>query len=142
MPTKRDSCNALDFAIQGMTCASCVLRVEKALKAVPGVSQATVNLATERAHIAFAADDTSLTTAVPLVVDAIARAGYEATVLEKNIRPTSAQAQAKDTQARFEQRALLLAFVLTLPIFIIEMGGHLIPAVHHWVHETLGMQRS
>ena len=43
----------LDLGIAGMTCASCVGRVERALRKVPGVQDATVNLATERAHIVF-----------------------------------------------------------------------------------------
>jgi Cu+-exporting ATPase len=45
--------SALDIGIGGMTCASCVGRVEKALKKVPGVTEATVNLATESARISF-----------------------------------------------------------------------------------------
>ena len=47
----------VDIGIGGMTCASCVSRVEKALKKVPGVDSATVNLATESARIAFAPSD-------------------------------------------------------------------------------------
>ncbi len=42
---------ATDLAIEGMTCASCVGRVERALKALPGVTEATVNLATNRARV-------------------------------------------------------------------------------------------
>ena len=42
-----------DIAIGGMTCASCVARVERALKKVPGVTEATVNLATESARVTF-----------------------------------------------------------------------------------------
>ena len=45
--------NELDLSIEGMTCASCVFRVEKALSAVPGVSKASVNLATQRAHVIY-----------------------------------------------------------------------------------------
>jgi Cu+-exporting ATPase len=44
----------LDLGIGGMTCASCVSRVEKALKKVPGVAEATVNLATESARVSYA----------------------------------------------------------------------------------------
>jgi Cu+-exporting ATPase len=46
--------STLDLGVGGMTCASCVSRVEKALKKVPGVQDATVNLATESARITFA----------------------------------------------------------------------------------------
>ena len=46
----------LDIGIDGMTCASCVLRVERALKAVPGVEAASVNLATESARVRVAGD--------------------------------------------------------------------------------------
>jgi Cu+-exporting ATPase len=45
---------SLDLGIEGMTCASCVSRVERALKKVPGVQEATVNLATESARVRFA----------------------------------------------------------------------------------------
>jgi copper chaperone CopZ len=41
----------IDLAISGMSCASCVTRVEKVLRRVPGVTSVSVNLATERAHV-------------------------------------------------------------------------------------------
>ena len=67
----------LDIPIEGMTCASCVARVEKALKAVPGVSRASVNLATERAAVEFSgAPDLS---AVVRAVDAVGYSARETT---------------------------------------------------------------
>ena len=54
-----------------MTCASCVGRVERALKAVPGVQSASVNLATERAEVTGAAVDRAL------LVKAVEEAGYD-----------------------------------------------------------------
>jgi Cu+-exporting ATPase len=60
------------FPIEGMTCASCVRRVELAVAKVPGVNSASVNLATETASVAF--DDPA---ARPQVVEAIRNAGYE-----------------------------------------------------------------
>lgn len=47
--TVHDAPRTLRFGVQGMTCASCVRRVERALSAVPGIEQASVNLATEEA---------------------------------------------------------------------------------------------
>ena len=46
-----DLSGTISLPIEGMTCASCVGRVERALKAVPGVADAVVNLATEKASI-------------------------------------------------------------------------------------------
>lgn len=68
---------SMELSIEGMTCASCVGRVEKALKAVPGVKHAEVNLATERAQVRFDAG-------VPpdRLVAAVVRAGYEAQVVD------------------------------------------------------------
>ena len=62
-----------DIGIGGMTCASCVMRVEKALKKVPGVDAASVNLATESAHVTVRGADTSEGT----LRRAIRDAGYE-----------------------------------------------------------------
>ncbi|KVX22534.1 copper-transporting ATPase [Burkholderia ubonensis] len=64
----------IELEIEGMTCASCVARVEKALAGVPGVTRASVNLATERATVGAAA---GVTTAQ--LVDAVRQAGYQAT---------------------------------------------------------------
>src|SRR4051812_39957921 len=49
-----NSTDTLDLGVAGMTCASCVARVERALKKVPGVTDASVNLATESARVTFA----------------------------------------------------------------------------------------
>ena len=65
----------IDLGIGGMTCASCVSRVEKVLKKQPGVSEATVNLATESARIRLSGSDTTHATA--LLKRAIRDAGYE-----------------------------------------------------------------
>jgi len=46
----------IDFTVRGMTCASCVSHVEKALAHTPGVKSAHVNLATERAEVSLAPD--------------------------------------------------------------------------------------
>ncbi|CAM5328852.1 Cu+-exporting ATPase [Aquamicrobium terrae] len=122
-----------EFALEGMTCASCVARIEKALKAVPGVIQASVNLATERATVR------AVTGAVDISVlaKAVAEAGYEA----RAVTPDAAQDQGRkgrEAEIHALARALGIAAVLTLPVFILEMGSHLVPAFHHWVVMTFG----
>ncbi|MNQ22013.1 Copper-transporting P-type ATPase [compost metagenome] len=78
-PTRsQDAAAPLSLAIDGMTCASCVRRVERALQAVPGVSAANVNLATERADIVFAGPPD-----VAAAIAAIDKAGY--TVAEESL---------------------------------------------------------
>ena len=74
--TSPPDASALQFDIRGMTCASCVARVEKALRAVPGVEDVSVNLATEKASVHGAGIDTAA------LVAAIDRAGYEALVFD------------------------------------------------------------
>ncbi|NTX31492.1 heavy metal translocating P-type ATPase, partial [Burkholderia pyrrocinia] len=64
----------IELDIDGMTCASCVSRVEKALAKVPGVTRASVNLATERATVDAAAD-----VSASQLTDAVKQAGYGAT---------------------------------------------------------------
>ena len=141
LPTSQKQ-DALDISILGMTCASCVLRVEKALKAVPGVSEATVNLATERAHINWNPELSDTKDLGLKVLAAVLKAGYEASVLEQHAAPSLAEAQARDLETTTLLRTLWVSLALTLPVFLVEMGGHLIPGVHHFVHETIGMQRS
>jgi len=126
-----------DVEIEGMTCASCVRRVELAIAAVPGVLKASVNLATERATI-----EASGPVPVAAVEAAIRQAGYEPR--RSNAAGPSAAAdarqEAKDKELRDLKRDLTVAGVLTLPIFLLEMGSHLIPPLHHWLLMNVGQQ--
>jgi heavy metal translocating P-type ATPase len=123
----------VELSVTGMTCASCVGRVERALKAVPGVTVATVNLATETAHVEGVADAGAL-------VAAIKAAGYEATVaVASRSDDAKVRAEAEETLLK---RDLLIAAALTLPVFVLEMGGHMVPAFHHWVMATIGQGTS
>lgn len=77
--------NTATFAIEGMTCASCVARIERKLKKVAGVQDAAVNLATEKGTVVF--DPIQVDTS--LLVKAVEAAGYKATLLEE-MRPVTA----------------------------------------------------
>lgn len=127
-----------ELAITGMTCASCVKRVEKALSTVPGVNQANVNLATERAWVDY---DPRAANADALVA-AVARMGYEAQPIVADDGHADRQAQARADEARSLRRSFMIALILTLPVFVLEMGSHMIPAFHHWIMATVGQQNS
>ncbi|WP_291296278.1 heavy metal translocating P-type ATPase [Elioraea sp.] len=131
--TRRDS---VDLTITGMTCASCVGRAERALRAVEGVSDAIVNLATERATVTFPAGRVAPTA----LVAAVERAGYGAAPI---VSPEKASDEADERHAAEMAaltRSLIIAAVLTLPVFVLAMGAHLVPAVHHLIGETIGEQ--
>lgn len=132
----------LDLSIEGMTCASCVFRVEKALKAVPGVSTATVNLATQRAHVIYDPEVTESAMATMQTIAAVKKAGYEASEIQTQAAPTDTLTVSRQEEALHLQWQLITAFILTLPVFILEMGSHLIPAMHMFVHQYIGMQNS
>ncbi len=126
-----------ELAIEGMSCASCVARVEKALQAVPGVRGAVVNLATRRAtirHLSGTAPHAAL-------VAALRATGYDAHPIVATDR-TDRERQAREQEHRALSRALALAAVLTLPVAVIEMGSHLVPALHDVVMARIGHRES
>ena len=140
--SRKTSDHPVELAIKGMTCASCVLRVEKALKGVPGVAQANVNLATHRASITFTPLVNDTQSFISALVTASEKAGYEASYIdgEKSTENSLAAEQAHETSEL--NRSFTVALLLTLPVFILEMGGHILPAMHQWIHDSIGMQRS
>ena len=127
--------STIEMAVEGMTCASCVGRVERALKAVPGVSEAAVNLATERATVRGVA-------AMDALVAAVEKVGYKARPVDTAAQADDEAVAKKDAERAELQRDLTVAAVLALPVFVLEMGSHLIPGMHAWVMETIGMQES
>ena len=120
-----------DLGVGGMTCASCVAHVEKALKGVPGVIEANVNLATERASVRALKGPGRLEG----LWRAVSAAGYEPRESESALAPGT---DAREEEAQALSRRLMLAAALTAPVFILEMGGHLIPAFHEWIMANIG----
>ncbi len=120
----------ITLTIEGMHCASCVARVEDALHAVPGVLSANVNLLEGRASVETLGR-------APDLQAAIAAVGFVAAAGDEAPQPERHAVEAKEQFHNF-----LIAAVLTLPVFIMEMGGHMIPAFHHWVMQTIGQPTS
>jgi len=162
----------VELEIEGMSCAACLSRVEKALQAVPSVTEASVNLATERATVSVLGGQQQLSA----LVAAVAGAGYRAQVANGgpdwtagvddafdpaggsrertpgnrmpfgpgNRTPARSadrtpagtgnrQADRRAEEIRILTRDVIVAAVLTLPLFVLEMGGHLYPPLHHWL---------
>ena len=120
--------------VEGMHCASCVGRAETALRAVPGVTDARVQLIAEQAVVTgdVAAD---------ALVRALAAIGYAAHVVRDAAAEAATRAAAQAAARRALARDFALAALLTLPIFVVEMGSHIFPALHHFLSDTIGMAR-
>jgi len=114
----------ISIDIEGMTCASCVARVEKALLKVPSVTAASVNLATERATVR--STDTGN---VGALLQAIEKAGYSGKQTDHGHHEHGGH-QHHDEDAKVLQRDVTIAAVLTLPLFVLEMGSHIFMDFH------------
>ncbi|HQW38154.1 MAG TPA: heavy metal translocating P-type ATPase [Usitatibacteraceae bacterium] len=112
------SVNLLELKVEGMTCASCVARVEKALLKVPGVEAASINLATETASLA------APPALAEAAIAAVRKAGYEAAV------KTEAPAAEPAAGLRRDTLELLVAALLTAPL-VVPMAAGLFGA--HWM---------
>ncbi len=110
---KAEDKRQVSLPVEGMTCASCVARVERALKKVPGVSQATVNLATERATVEFLPGQVAIADLRRAVDDA----GYRLGELAAEAPDAEAEARAK------EQRTLLAKLLFAGTIGALLMLG-------------------
>jgi Cu+-exporting ATPase len=112
----------VDFAIDGMTCAACSLRIEKALNKIPGVV-ATVNLATDRARVRFPAPATD----VESLIGIVRKAGYDARELAGSSREE--EKVRREQHLRRELRWFWISAALTLPL-LVEMAA-MGAGVHH-----------
>jgi len=115
---------ALELGIGGMTCANCSNRVERALRATPGVVEANVNLATERATVRYF----PATVSPEALLQAVMDAGYTAQPLDAADGP-DAEAQAREAELQARLRDTVVAALLSLPIVALAMGPMLLPAI-------------
>jgi Cu+-exporting ATPase len=122
----------LELPITGMTCANCSATVERTLNTkVPGVVEAVVNLATEKAIVRYVPG--AVTRAD--MVGAIERAGYG--VIEASSEDTLEDAEkvAREREVRDQTRKLMVGAILTIPLFLLSMARDF-GLVGHWAHAT------
>ena len=108
--------NSVTIPIGGMSCAACAQRVEKALAKLPGVSSASVNLATEKATVAYEPQ----TVRLPAIREAIEKAGYKA--LEET-KPSGADEEwaRKKKEIKTLKTKAAIAIVFAIPLFYMAM---------------------
>ncbi|MFM0382202.1 heavy metal translocating P-type ATPase [Paraburkholderia dipogonis] len=129
-PTDATPSRTTELDIGGMTCASCAMRVEKALAKVPGVAGVSVNLATETATINLGDMASDAGADTDALITAVKKAGYEAALIAPPDAPASAAGNAtlassgdnKRNQTRRELVAVLASAVLTLPLVLPMVG--------------------
>ena len=103
--------------MQGMTCASCVLRVENALKKVDGVDQAVVNLATESATVEIEPDRVNL----EILKSAVEAAGYKIIDTADEVDALKAESEARQREYKKLWRKFAVGAILAIPILIGSM---------------------
>jgi Cu+-exporting ATPase len=111
-----NSVKTLTLPVEGMTCASCVLRVEKTLKKVDGVQEASVNLATEKVTLTF--DPTKIE--LPKLARAVEEVGYKL-VLPKSVTSSQKLLSSHEESYKKLKRDFLFSALLTAPIIFISM---------------------
>jgi Cu+-exporting ATPase len=109
----------LSLPVEGMTCASCVTRVEKTLKKLKGVENASVNLATEKATVRFDAASVTLRE----LQEAVADAGYSLLVPAGAEGENAAEQDPSDHTRRELRRQLLWSVALTVPVLLLSMAA-------------------
>ncbi len=125
-----------DLPLLGMHCAACANRIEKALNKAEGVENCNVNYATERATVSY---DAAQTDAARLRA-AVQKAGYDAIVpAEQSGDETNshhdasavaqAESEARETEYARQKRKFIIAAILTAPVAVLGMGGHLFPSL-------------
>ncbi len=120
----------LELPITGMTCANCVATVERALnKKVPGILEAVVNFATEKATVKYIPG--TVTRADMVAV--IERAGYGVVQVDSDEELVDAEKAARDREIQNQTRKLLVGVIFTLPLFIFSMARDF-GLVGQWAH--------
>ncbi len=132
----------LSFPIEGMTCAACVGRVERALSKQIGVLSASVNLATEKASVTYLPASTS-----PAALKNVVReAGYDVPTEAIQAKAIQAQNKTQADRARKAQEVadlrlnVIISAVFSLPLLLLAMGPMLYMPLRMWLLEHVGEQ--
>ena len=126
--TTGGTANRVDMPVVGMHCAACAVRIEGVLGQAQGVSKAAVNFATGRATVEY---DPSATAPTNLR-DVVRGAGYDAVLPQEGHHAggaSDAAEQAREAEYKRTRLKFVVAAALTVPVAVLGMGGHLVPAL-------------
>src|SRR5262245_31123319 len=121
----------IELPLLGLRGANCASRVEKALQSVPGVAKVSVNFATSRAAVVFKREKTSSAA----LQEVVRKEGFDALAPDREMSSSElADLELQEQHARWEEERRLtkqfkLAAALTLPVFLLAMGTHFVPAL-------------
>jgi Cu+-exporting ATPase len=113
---------SMDLPITGMTCASCVRTVERALNKQPGILSVNVNLATEKATVTYLPGTVRRSD----LVKAVENAGYGVLDLSNADAPEDAERAAREAEINHQKRLVIVGLVFTIPLFILSMARDLV----------------
>ncbi|KNC51169.1 copper-translocating P-type ATPase [Thecamonas trahens ATCC 50062] len=120
-----EAISALGLMVEGMTCSSCVAGVEAALKDLPGVTGASVNLMSGQARVEYEVDKVR----PRALVEAVEQLGYDVSLASDDVHDRSLAAMRERELAKW-RKLFWLAFAFSLPIFLISMVFMFIPPTH------------
>ena len=119
----------MELPITGMTCANCANTVERALKKVEGVVEATVNFASEKATVTYVPGAVGSAE----LVAAVRRAGYDVVETAEGEEMEDAEAAARDAEIRHQWQRFIIGAVFSLPLLLLSMGRDL-GLLGEWAH--------
>ena len=123
------------FEVHSMSCASCVSAIEIALLEEFGVASAAVNLAASTVLV----ETLDLTLQPSTIINAIKRVGYPAKLIkESNV---VSRYELQNREANYFAKNALFAFLLGLPVIVLEMSQHFVPSVNMFIQDNIGLQK-
>ncbi|NIQ91929.1 MAG: copper ion binding protein, partial [Deltaproteobacteria bacterium] len=109
----------VELPITGMTCANCAMNIERTLnKKVPGVVQASVNFASERASVEYLPSLTS----VDAIIAAVQKAGFDAIPPDETLETEDVEQRARRAEIADQTRKFAVGLLFTVPLFLWSMG--------------------
>jgi Cu+-exporting ATPase len=121
----------LELPLLGMTCANCANTIERRLNKVPGVLEATVNYASEKAAVRYAPGQVSRAD----LVAAVRQAGYDVVEAEGMEEMEDAETQAREAEVRHQWTRFIVGAIFTLPLFVLSMSRDF-GLLGEWAHAS------